>query len=169
MASLNLVDWRNPSIAGQLRRYRRLFVSIGLLAILVAGAYYQYAQAQLHEMKAIAATQATTLRELANVEQAYQTLTRHQQLQETERNTHLQHGRAMHHFVRLVQLNENGIRIERIHWLPGEIKVTGHYDQVAVVKQLQQQLLGIHPGFQADIQFPRPQQFSIWLTAVTGT
>ena len=122
MASLNLVDWRNPSIAEQLRRYRRLFVSIGLLALLAGGAYYQYAQAQLHEMKAIAATQATTLRELANVEQAYQTLTQHQQLQETERNTHLQHGRAMHHFVRLVQLSGNGIRIERINWCPAKLK-----------------------------------------------
>lgn len=167
MASLNLVDWRHPSLRQRLyqARYQLILITALTLVICLYG-YWQFLPQLRHQQQNLVQVQEQLLA-LKDVEPRYDALKQRQQRQQQVAASRRQLAGQIKYLVSLVTQQQSAITVKTIAWLPSELKLSGQYRSSAAVEAFAKTLTD---QFQQSatlpvirVSFPRPQQFNILL------
>ncbi|MGM0526023.1 MAG: hypothetical protein ACQEQ8_07510 [Pseudomonadota bacterium] len=163
MASLNLINWRQPDFRHQLVIQKR-WISGCVLCLILVGIVYSISYQPLVRPleKTVLANQAR-LEHLLGLERSYQQARDSlEQQYQTEQANH-QQVLVLKHFISLNTAANPGLQREKLTWLPGELKITGTYQAIASVKKLATSLRDTWPNSVVKVDFPRNGQFSMVL------
>lgn len=161
MASLNLTDWRNPSLPLLLRRHCRHLVIFSLIGALLVACYYYNFEPRLIQIQRQTAQLATELTSFEKVAAQAHAIEQQRVVEAQQVASNQQHAEVLHDFANLFNFASSGIQVSSIHWLHRELKVSGEFVKAQHVQVFEERLEELLNGADMTVQFLPPRQFTI--------
>jgi len=161
VASLNLINWRQPGFRHQLAIQKK-WLGYCVLCITLIGIVYSVSyQPLVKPLQQAVLTNQARLEHLAALEQRYQQAANALKQQQQTEQANRQQISVLQHFISLNTATIEDLQLQDLTWLPGELKITGTYQAIGSVKSLAASLRDAWQDSVVNVDFPRNGYFSM--------